>query len=117
MTGAGDEQFSKRAETGADFQHLIRGREFGGVDDAAQLVLVVEEILAQRLGQLDLARGQDLLHFGQFHGAEKMSGQTEVLARNCRWRALTVVVSWAAVMVSGGVKPITLPSVPSGRRR
>ena len=38
-----------------------------GGHDAPQLVGVMQEVLAERLRQVDVALGQNLLHFREFH--------------------------------------------------
>ena len=60
-------QFRQRAEAGANFENFIRRRNFRRVHDAAELVAVVQKILAERPRQLDVALRQYLAHFVQIH--------------------------------------------------
>jgi hypothetical protein len=50
-------QFGERPQSGSDFEHFVGGRELCSVDDAPELVAIVQKILAERFGELDVALG------------------------------------------------------------
>ena len=56
--------FGQRAEAGADFQDFVAGRDRGGGDDAADLILVMQKILAERLGQFQITFGKNFADVG-----------------------------------------------------
>ena len=60
-------QFRQWPKSRPDLQNFVGGREFGGIGDTFQLVRIVQKILSERLGKLDVALGQQLAHFGEFH--------------------------------------------------
>ena len=57
-------RFGQRAEAGADFQDFFARPGLRGGHDAADLVLVVQKILAERFGQFQLALGEDFADVG-----------------------------------------------------
>lgn len=67
FSGLIDEQFGERAEAGADFEDFVGLGQFGGVDDAAELIAVVEKILAEGFGELNPFASEEFPHFREFH--------------------------------------------------
>ena len=55
FAGFFQKQFRQRPKSRPDFQNLVRRRNLRRVHDAAELVAVVQKILAERFGQLDVA--------------------------------------------------------------
>ena len=51
LAHGGQQVFGERAEAGADFQHLVRCRKVARLDDSAQHILIVQQILPKRLGK------------------------------------------------------------------
>ena len=64
-----DQHFRQRPKPRPDLQYPIRLLEVRNGQDAPHLVGVMEKVLAQRLGQLDVARRQHLLHVVEVHRA------------------------------------------------
>src|SRR5690606_26328763 len=104
--GAGrEERFGERPEAGADFQDRILRRKLRQGGDALDLVLIVQEILAERFGELNPVATEQVAHFRKLHKAAISS-----------WSAVTAERSGARVMISGGVNEMTLACSPSGRK-
>ena len=53
ILGLGQEKLGECAKTGADFQHFIIWLDVSSLDDAAQHILVVQQILSKRLREPD----------------------------------------------------------------
>ena len=63
----GEEQFSERSKAGANFEDLIVGMQVCSSDDAVELVLIMEKILAERFGELEFFGGEGLFNFVEIH--------------------------------------------------
>ena len=74
------EQLGERAESGANLKNFVRSRKLGGVHDAAKLVAIMQKILPERFGELNIAIGQRLFHLREFHASR--SPNVDVAARN-----------------------------------
>jgi hypothetical protein len=61
--------FGQRPQSGADLQNFVARPGLRGGHDAAHLVLVVQKILSERLGQGQIALGKDFADVVQGHGA------------------------------------------------
>ena len=79
--GLREQQFGERAEPGADLEHVVRGHDLAGRDDAAELVAVVQEILAERLGELDAAEVEPAAHLGKVHRIDNEAARTRRTAK------------------------------------
>src|SRR5262249_42964943 len=101
-------QFRERTKAGPDFQNFIGFGQLGTVNNATELVAVMQEILAKRFGELDVPGRQHLLHFRELHGG--------IWRESALATARTEAASCDSEMVSGGVKLITFECSPSGRR-
>ena len=76
------EDFGERAEARANFEDLIRGGEFGESGDALDLVAVVQKILAERFGEVDLVTAEEVAHFRKLHRAAISSWSAVTLVRS-----------------------------------
>jgi Asp-tRNA(Asn)/Glu-tRNA(Gln) amidotransferase B subunit len=66
--GAGvEEVFRQGAQSGADFEDLVAGGGVGEGHDAAELVAIVEEVLAERPREAEVFRGQEVAHLAERH--------------------------------------------------
>ena len=90
------EQLSQRAKPGADLEHTIGRGDFGRSDNAPELVVVVEKILAERFRKLDAVLLQDFAHLPE--GDHASTSPNVATAR----------ASSRSAIVSGGVNPSTL---------
>src|SRR6185312_15693803 len=76
FAGVLHQKLGEGAEAGADFEDFVRFGKFRGFDDAAKLVAVVQEILAERFRELDVLTRQQVSHFGKFHGRFPIQQET-----------------------------------------
>ena len=67
MAGGLQHQPGQRAKPGADLDHWLVGGELGQADDFAELILVMHESLAKRLGQQDVLVVEDIADLGEVH--------------------------------------------------
>ena len=95
--------FRERAKAGADLQCVIGRVQIGGLSDAAQDILVVQQVLPERFGKAYGFLIQGTANFVSVHDITFCS-----VAR--------VRSSCFSVIVSGGEKAITWPCSPAGRR-
>jgi hypothetical protein len=66
--GAGIEQdLRERTQTGADLEDAITLAKFRERNDARQLVLVMQDVLPERFGEMNPAVRENRTHFGQLH--------------------------------------------------
>ena len=105
FTRSRQQQFGQGPQSRTDFQNLVGGLQVGRRHNPAQLIRVVQKILAERFGQSDVARRQDLFHLRELHSRSK------TLAN-----AATAASSWRPGIVKGGVKLMTFACSPSGSR-
>ena len=67
FTGISQEQFRQRSQPRSDFEDFIRFFQFRRINDAPELVAIVQKILAEGFRQLNPARGQQFPHFRKLH--------------------------------------------------
>jgi hypothetical protein len=63
FVGIFQKQFRQRSQSRADFKDFVRLFQFRRLNDAAELVAIVQKILAEGFRQLNPARGEQFPHF------------------------------------------------------
>jgi hypothetical protein len=58
----GEQQFSQGTQPGPDLQDTVRAFESRGPSDPTQLIAIVEKVLTQAFGQLQVAGRQQAAH-------------------------------------------------------
>ena len=99
----GQQMLGKRTKARPDFQRLIGRLQVRGLGNAAQHILIVQQILPERLREAHGFLIQRAAHFIAVHDITFCS-------------VTKVRSSCFSVMVSGGEKAITCPYSPAGRR-
>ena len=84
FAGFFQKQFRQRSQSRPDFENFVRRLNFRRVHDAAQLVAVVQKILAERARQLNVAFRQQRTHFGESHGLIPATDEIRIEQQKCR---------------------------------